>query len=194
MESSQTNPYQAPEAELTTAVTSEPNQSGIFSLSGRIGRLRYLTYFMCIYLIVMVLVAAVGIVAAIAAPELGPDAGGALAVILFIAVYLPMIFYGFVFAVRRLNDCGWSGWVSLLFLVPFANIVVGLLLLFKRGDSDANRFGAQPRPNSTGVKVAAIGGLIIPMAMGMIAAIAVPAYSDYIERAKAAQAQTLQQP
>lgn len=189
MESTQANPYQTPEAELSTAVTSEPNQSGIFSLSGRIGRLRYLAYFMCVYFLVLALVAIVGIIAAIAVPALGLEEGGSsiMVGILFIAVYLPMIFYGFVFAVRRLNDCGWSGWLSVLFIVPFANIVLGLLLLFKSGDTDVNRFGAQPRPNSTGVKIAALGGLVIPFIIGMLAAIAVPAYSDYIERAKAAQ-------
>lgn len=190
MESQATNPYQSPEAQLSTQTQSEPNQSGVFSMTGRIGRLRYLAYFMCIYLVIMLLVAIVSIIAAVAIPALGENnetAGGILGILMIFVIYVPMLFYGFVYAVRRLNDCGWSGWLSLLFIIPIANIVLGLILLFKRGDEGVNQYGAQPRPNSTAVKVAAFFGLILPATVGVLAAIALPAYQDYVQRAQAAQ-------
>lgn len=191
MESSPSNPYQAPEADLSTEVQSEPNQSGLFSLSGRIGRLRYLAYLMCSYLLVLIALSVVGIISAVLVPAMGEDAGSVLAIAAMAIVYIPLLFYAFVFAVRRLNDMGWSGWVSLLMLVPIVGIVIALIVLFKKGDAGVNQYGAQPRPNSTGVKVAAFFGLVVPFiaTIGILAAIAIPAYSDYVERAKAAQVQ-----
>lgn len=87
---------------------------------------------------------------------------------------------------------GWSGWLWLALLVPFVNVVLSLLLLFMPGEQSANRFGPPPPPNSTGVKVLAFSWLLFPVFGGILAAIAIPAYQSYIERAQAAQAQSQQ--
>jgi uncharacterized membrane protein YhaH (DUF805 family) len=47
--------------------------------------------------------------------------------------------------VRRLHDIGWSGWLVLLNFVPFANIVILLILLFKEGQPGANQYGPNPK-------------------------------------------------
>jgi uncharacterized membrane protein YhaH (DUF805 family) len=47
-------------------------------------------------------------------------------------------------AVKRLHDLGRSGWEYFLFLLPFYNIYLGLLLLFKRGSDGDNKYGPDP--------------------------------------------------
>lgn len=41
-------------------------------------------------------------------------------------------------SVRRCHDCGWSGWVALISLIPF---IGGIILFFMKADPDENRFG-----------------------------------------------------
>jgi uncharacterized membrane protein YhaH (DUF805 family) len=58
----------------------------------------------------------------------------------FIPLTLPL--YGV--AVRRLHDINKSGWWVLVGVIPFVNIIGGLLLLYwvcKKGDQKDNRFG-----------------------------------------------------
>ncbi len=72
----------------------------------------------------------------------------------------------------------WSGWTVLLTLIP----LVGLIWVFKRGSEGTNGYGAPPPPNTTGVKIL---GLLLPIlfVVGMLAAIAIPAYVEYTRRA-----------
>ena len=42
---------------------------------------------------------------------------------------------------RRLHDLDKSGWLSLLVFVPLANVIMGIILLFKPGSHEVNRFG-----------------------------------------------------
>lgn len=47
--------------------------------------------------------------------------------------------------IRRLHDIGLSGWWLLLWFVPIAGAILGLLLLFARGDhSRDNDYGPSP--------------------------------------------------
>jgi uncharacterized membrane protein YhaH (DUF805 family) len=48
-------------------------------------------------------------------------------------------------SVKRLHDLDKSGWYCLLLFVPLVNILLGLMLLFKRGSQGANTYGADPR-------------------------------------------------
>lgn len=43
--------------------------------------------------------------------------------------------------VRRFHDINQSGFLILLFLIPMVNIVISLILLFKKGDPSENKFG-----------------------------------------------------
>jgi uncharacterized membrane protein YhaH (DUF805 family) len=47
--------------------------------------------------------------------------------------------------VRRLHDAACSGWLSLLMAVPFANIILVILLSFNSGTVGQNRYGPDPR-------------------------------------------------
>lgn len=51
----------------------------------------------------------------------------------------------FFASIHRLHDVGLSGWWLLLSLVPFANLVLAGLLLFKPGDPQANAYGPYPQ-------------------------------------------------
>jgi hypothetical protein len=72
----------------------------------------------------------------------------------------------------------WSGWTVLLTLIPF----VALIWVFKRGSEGTNSYGAPPPPNTLGVKIL---GLLLPVlaVVGILAAIAIPAYVEYTRRA-----------
>lgn len=186
------NPYSTPQSNLDNEQSVyEPNTSGVFSFSGRIGRLRYLAYLMLMYLI---FAAAVGVPAAILIPMTG---GGTeinvpviiLGLIVFI-MYIAMIVYVFVYAIRRLNDCGRSGWLSLLLMVPFLNLFISLYLMFAPGTEGNNQYGAPPRANHAGIYLGAIAPIFL---IGVLAAVAIPAYQDYVKRAQDAQMQQIQQ-
>jgi hypothetical protein len=86
--------------------------------------------------------------------------------------------------IQRCHDMNMSGWLSLLLIVPLAPLVFWIV----PGTQGANRFGNPPPPNSTGAVVLA---LILPVlfVVGILAAIAIPAYVDYQKRAQLSQSQ-----
>ena len=170
-------------------MNSYANDSGL-NAAGRFGRFSYLAW-NCLLAIVMLLFIAV---IAVIFPSLlqgAADGLPALAMIIFGILYLAVLYFTFVFTIRRLHDRSHSGWLSLLMLVPFANAILALYLIFAKGDAHANQFGP-PRAVQTWEKVLGwIYVLIFPI--GIMAAIAIPAYHDYAQRAQQAQAE-LQQP
>jgi uncharacterized membrane protein YhaH (DUF805 family) len=46
--------------------------------------------------------------------------------------------------IKRLHDVDMPDWIFLLFLVPGANIILGLYLLFKKGTQGPNKYGPDP--------------------------------------------------
>jgi len=173
-----TNPYQAPASNVTQADAQGEYQPKIWAVNGRIGRLRYLAYTFASYLPVVFVGAIFGATAATTGEE--PSSGIFLG-LLGIA-YIFMIIAMFIIAKRRLNDLDKTGWMSLLFLIPIVNFVVGIWLTFGRGTDGSNRFGLAPSQNSLGVK---IGAFALPtlFIIGVLAPVAIFAYSDYQERA-----------
>ena len=179
-----TNPYSMPQSELTETVGTETYTPKFFALDGRIGRLRYWAYSIGWGLLMMpIMFLSVG-VGALTGSIGNAGTGGSLlgAGISYLLSFVVTI----TLARRRLNDLGKSGWLAVLMLVPFVNFIFALWLLFGAGDAEANEYGPAPGPNSTGVKVLA---WILPIIffVGIIAAIAIPAYSGYVAKARAAQ-------
>jgi uncharacterized membrane protein YhaH (DUF805 family) len=163
------NPYGAPRA-LVGDRAEEFQPVKLFAVSGRIGRARYIVY--------SILVSFVLVLPAMALMALSPGLGLAVLAVAYIATFVMSI----MLTIQRSHDFNTSGWLSLLVFVPFAN----LIFWFMPGTDGPNRFGAKTPPNSTGVMVAL---WIVPVVfvLGIVAAIALPAYQDYVKRAATVQ-------
>jgi uncharacterized membrane protein YhaH (DUF805 family) len=168
------SPYATPNAQISDSLE-EYSDLKVFSVSGRIGRARFLAWSL------VLLLATYGAML-VAAFSLGLSAfvGAPLALVVMVATVVVSVQIG----VQRLHDIGWSGWLYLLHLVPVVNFVFALLMLVIPGTTGSNRFGPPPPPNSTAVKILAWLWLVVPVAMaGIITAIAIPAYQQYLSRA-----------
>lgn len=164
------NPYTPPRAQVADVGNDEVQEIKMWSASGRIGRLRYLAYtFGASFL--------VGLVGGVLGAAMG-TAGAAVMMLL----YVPLLVFSVLAGIQRSHDMDWSGWMLLLAFIPF----VGLIWIFKSGTKGPNRFGAPPPPNTTGVKILAFVMPVIAI-VGILAAIALPAYQNYVKRAQEAQ-------
>ena len=159
------NPYQAPSAAVADA-GDQTQPVKVFSVSGRIGRARYIAYGVGFYILFGALAAGLSM------------ALGAVGAALMAIGWVALVVIGFMLTIQRCHDFNMSGWLSLLMFVPLAN----LIFLIIPGTDGPNRFGGPTPPNSLGVLIAA---WFLPaiMVIGIVAAIALPAYQDYQKRA-----------
>ena len=134
----------------------------VFSVSGRIGRVRYLGWYMAASLLAML---AYGLAAMIM--SFAPIIGGLLMVPLVIATIVVAV----QISVQRLHDIGWSGWLLLITLIPVIGSIFALLIMLLPGNPGSNRYGPPPPPNSTGVLILAWCSLLLPL-LGFFAALA----------------------
>lgn len=173
------NPYAPPRAAVADIDRSDDvgfQDVKAWSWRGRIGRLRYLAYNSAGY----VLLLAASTVLAFITTSLG-DKGAVVGIVTGLSILLYIVFVCLL-TIQRSHDMNWSGWMSLLAFIP----LVGLLWIFKAGSTGGNRFGGPPPPNPLSVKIFA---MLMPAvaAIGILAAVAIPAYSQYQQRAHAAQ-------
>lgn len=169
------NVYAAPKAALADAPV-EYGEIKVFSATGRIGRIRYIGYSVGLTLVFGALL---GIIAGFLKGGLG--AGIAVTVIMAVG-YLAMMVVTALLTIQRAHDFNSSGWISLLVLIPLVN----LIFWFAPGTAGENRFGRQTPPNGIGTILLA---LIMPLVivLGIVAAIAIPAYQAYVEKARASE-------
>jgi len=177
------NPYAPPRAEVADVYGDDAGVQPLklWSAKGRIGRLRFLAWMFYSYLLCVLASALMGGVVGFAGLARGDKSNIAIGIVTAIAVIPYLVFY-LLAAIQRTHDMDWSAWMLLLALIPF----VALIWVFKPGTPGRNRFGAPPPANGLGVK---FGGLVVPVifVVGVLAAIALPAYQTYTQRAKAAQ-------
>lgn len=175
----QENPYVAPQSDVegVEIAHEEFYQPLPWTASGRIGRARYLAYNMMGLIIVLL---GLGLSTA----TIGSAISGLFSIVYGVSA-LAFYVYTFIWTRRRLNDMGFSGWFQLVSLIPLINIILYLVLIFAPGEKETNKWGSRPEPSGP---VTLILALILPIAMvGILAAIAIPAYSDYVERAESSQ-------
>ncbi len=159
----------------------ETYQPKIFSLEGRIGRIRYVGY---TWLVLFIVSFVYGMIAAVVFPR--ASSSGSLGV--------TVTFYGIwavvaiIMARRRLHDLDQTGKWAFVSLIPVINVFFGLYLLFAPGTDGANSYGPKPNKSSW----AWLFVLLIPL-IGILAAVSIPAYQQYVNKAKAAKLQQQQQ-
>ncbi|MFO1423595.1 MAG: DUF805 domain-containing protein [Candidatus Competibacteraceae bacterium] len=188
------SPYQPPRGAITPTAPTQYGEIHLSSPRGRLGRVRYIGYSIGLGLLVNLLVnlLAAGWGALMA---LSSDQGrmGLFGVGGFVLLAVLVVTFSVLLAIQRLHDFDASGWWSAFALVPLANLVLYLMLLIMPGTQGANRFGNPPPPNTTGVILLA---LVVPLILvvGILAAIAIPAYQHYAENARVASQQVSAQP
>jgi uncharacterized membrane protein YhaH (DUF805 family) len=105
----------------------------------------------------------------------------------FIILYIAMIYFSFIFSIRRLHDRNQTGWLSLVMIIPFINFLFFIYLSCAKGDENTNNYGS-PRITQGWEKVLAwIYIIILPLCILAIAASAIPAYQNYIQKSQQLQ-------
>jgi uncharacterized membrane protein YhaH (DUF805 family) len=139
------SPYAPPQAAVGARLA-EFSELKVFTVHGRIGRLRYLAWS-------LVLMIAILIIAALCALLLSNSlvAGGLVITVAAVAFVIISVQIG----VQRLHDAGWSGWLLLINLVPFVGSLFPLALMIVPGNAGPNQYGPPQPPNSKAVKVLA---------------------------------------
>ena len=169
------NPYQAPAANLNFAQAEDYSDVKFFSMSGRLGRVRYLTYSIGYTFLFFLLMFLLG--AALGAAGMMEDQAAVMPFITGVS-YVVAIAMGLVLARRRSHDFDRSGWFGLLSLVPLVNF----LFLFVPGTDGENRYGKKTPPNRAALLVVSLSLIAF---VGILAAMAIPAYQEYVNRAAA---------
>ena len=181
---SENSPYTPPNAAVAD-VASEFGEIKIFSTEGRLGRMRYIAYAMGFAILGQILASLMDGIAALMHSEADPFVSMTGIAIVFIA----MIVISVILAVQRLHDLDKTGWLYLLILVPILNFIFALYMMLAPGSSGANRYGNPPPPNSTGIVI--VGWIMIVLfiisIIGIFAAIAIPAYNEYLQQAQQLQ-------
>ncbi|KAF2409584.1 Uncharacterized membrane protein YhaH, DUF805 family [Pseudomonas antarctica] len=174
------SPYAPPRAAVGEH-TAEFTTLKVFTIHGRIGRLRYLAWTLVLTLALLV---AGGIIstASFAVATASPTAGTILGVLLGLALFVALVWVSVQIGVQRLHDLGWSGWLYFLNLVPVVNSIFPLLLLVLPGNTGANQYGPPPPRNSTAVKVLATLWLaFIPVMLAIVVTLGMNGYLNQLE-------------
>jgi uncharacterized membrane protein YhaH (DUF805 family) len=159
----------------------EPPPFASLSLEGRYGRATYINTWGIAMLALMV--------AGVAAAVLTPLLGGFMFVPLGLAVIV-FIIWGIRVSVLRLHDFNRSGWWVLLSFIPYLGFLVNIALLVWPGHAEENDYGPKPRRGSMVLAIAIV--VLSVVGTGVLAAVALPAYNDYVKRSQKKAQQTEQ--
>lgn len=172
------NPYAAPDADIRTPGDEGEYQPRMFSLDGRIGRLRYLAWGFLLNIIAYI---PMMLLMAVIVPNVAEESQSSMALVTTIPLLVLMIGISYVLSRRRLHDLNRSSWLFVLLFIPLVNIAVSLYLLFWPGTPGSNQYGLPPTKNNSALWIILVVALIVML--GIVAAVALPAYQDYIKAA-----------
>jgi uncharacterized membrane protein YhaH (DUF805 family) len=171
------NPYAAPRTNVAhEGAAEEYGEVRVFSAQGRIGRVRYIGYTFGLSILILLVAGVLAGLGSLADPTVAIAVAG--------IGYVAVIVVQFLLTIQRSHDMNVTGWLCLISLIPLAALVFWLV----PGTAGENNYGKPPPPNTTGAVVLAC---ILPLVMivGIVAAIAIPAYQDYVQRAATEQTQ-----
>ncbi|MFV2061747.1 MAG: DUF805 domain-containing protein [Gammaproteobacteria bacterium] len=180
---SEENQYKTPTSNVEQSSNTEYGSVKLLAVGGRIGRIRYIAYnfglFIALFSVVMLatFVAGVGV-----SPDAGMSIFGIIMMLITMVVYLFFFVVTIMLTIQRAHDFNASGWLSLVTFIPLAS----LIFLFIPGTDGENQYGLKTPPNGAATVVVIVMFLIIPI-VGILAAIAVPAYQGYIDKAQQSQ-------
>jgi uncharacterized membrane protein YhaH (DUF805 family) len=170
------NPYAAPQTNVTGSDNDaeEYGEIKMLSASGRLGRVRYIGYSAGMSVLIMLVAGILAGLGALVDPS---------ATLIVVGLgWIAMIVVQFLLTIQRSHDMNVTGWLSLISLIPLGVLVFWLV----PGTRGENTYGRPPPPNTAGVIALAC---ILPFVgiIGVLAAIAVPAYQDYTIRAQVSE-------
>jgi uncharacterized membrane protein YhaH (DUF805 family) len=174
------NPYAAPRTNVARSDSVEDyGEIKLFSAEGRIGRVRYLGYGVGYSLLFALVIGLAGGLTSAVSPTIGLVVAG--------IGYIALLVVQVLLTIQRAHDFNVTGWLWLISFIPLA----GLVFLLVPGTRGENNYGKQPPPNTTGVVVLAC---ILPIIMivGILAAVAIPAYQEYTQRVAESPVQQLE--
>lgn len=154
------SPYVAPQANMESYHNAYTvyNDSKIFSMSGRIGRIQYIAYPLVFVFIIMAIsmvfgfmAGGVGVILSSSDASLSAILGSYYLISLLLG--LANFVFLFIHTIRRLNDMNRSGWFSLVLLIPIINLIFILALWFIKGTDGENDYGLPPPPPSMLLKI-----------------------------------------
>jgi uncharacterized membrane protein YhaH (DUF805 family) len=111
-------------------------RQNMYRTTGRLNRLHFLTY----GLLNFMFCAGIFIVAVLLGVLTSSEAFLGLAFL----VCLPFSVAGYITSIRRAHDFDVTGWVVLIFLVPYINTIAGLVFLLVPGTIGPNKYGPDP--------------------------------------------------
>ena len=173
------NPYAAPQTNVTPSErdADEYGEIKLFSPRGRIGRVRYIGYSMGLTILTWIVI---GIIAAIVS-QIDQSA----LVLVIVVGYVAVLVIQFLLTIQRAHDMNVTGWLSLIWLLPLGVFV----FWFVPGTRGENDYGKRPPPNTALVVI--LTCLVPIIFIGVLAAIAIPAYQDYTIRAQVSEGLSL---
>jgi uncharacterized membrane protein YhaH (DUF805 family) len=126
---------------------------GVFRrlFTGRIGRLNFFLGHLFFMLPIFIVTSLWGLIAILSSTfNLKTDTSflfslfDQLVVVLIAISCIIYVILNFFLLIRRCHDVGYTGWLSCLLGIPYAGALVGLFLLFKKGDDGQNKYGMPP--------------------------------------------------
>ena len=172
----QEKPIQEAELVLIRKDTTHPfNKQNLGTLIGRMGRLDFAILIFALYLVTLVIQKTMGV---------NPFLIGFTAfteeeiitkelINLGVTINLISLVFFALLSVKRFHDINYSGWMSLIFIVPLINlgilsfiiafigVIIRLILLFAKGEAHKNRFGELPAGNHRNKLLIFIGIVVL---------------------------------